>query len=133
MRNVRKGVSEVNVPEQLTALLNRKEESILKETGCPLTAVLVAALESGFELGLVDPLHISAEDCVGNIIRATIQRGNINFAHPSDGRELRFPLRVVITDEVSNGELDLTIEAEHFHGHWTAHSHISWKASGRPA
>jgi hypothetical protein len=90
-------------------------------------AILVATLEAAFESGLLEPLHMSIQDCNGTVETSTIQQGAISYARNSIvGDDLKFPLHLVVTDEVNNGKLDVIIETTEEAGDWIFHTQVSW-------
>lgn len=72
-------LKQVNVPERIAALMKKRIAQISESdrTGHPLMAILVATLEAAFESGLVEPLHVSIEDCNGTVETSTIQQGKL--------------------------------------------------------
>jgi hypothetical protein len=127
---VRNRLKRVKVPEHITVQMKNRIAQISESdpTGHPLMAILVATLEAAFESGLVEPLHVSLEDCNGTVKTSTIQQGNITNADNSVVQDdLQFPLHLVVTDEVNNGKLDVNIETtEEANGDWTFDTQVSW-------
>jgi hypothetical protein len=69
---------------------------------------------------------MSVEDKAGTIKRSTIQQGVISYDDDNVGHDLRFPLRVVITDEAGNGKLDVSVETEEIGDDWIFRTQVSW-------
>jgi hypothetical protein len=88
-------------------------------------AILIATLEAAIESGLVEPLYMSVEDNAGTIKRSTIQQG-VSYDDDNVGSDVRFPLRVVNTDEADNGKLDVSVETEEIGDGWIFRTHVSW-------
>jgi hypothetical protein len=127
-----------NVPEHIAELINKRIAAVRRASShpygshqCPgpdhpMLAILIATLEAAIESGLVEPLYMSVEDNAGTIKRSTIQQGVISYDDDNVSSDLRFPLRVVITDEAGNGKLDVSVETEEIGDDWIFRTQVSW-------
>jgi hypothetical protein len=127
-----------NVPEHIAELMNKRIASVRRASShpdgsgqCPgpdhpLAAILLATLEAAIESGLVEPLYMSVQDKAGIIKRSTIQDGVISYDDHNVRSDLRFPLRVVITDEAGNGKMDVSVETEEIGDGWVFRTQVSW-------
>jgi hypothetical protein len=101
----------MNIQNKIIALMNKRIVRMRKESCHPLMAIVVAALEAGIlEGGLVEPLHMSQRGSAGTVMRSTMQQAIVSFAERNDCGDFQFPLHIVVTDELGNGELELDIE-----------------------
>src|SRR6266446_3267491 len=85
---------------------------LLSGSGPPTYGYSCRNIRSGFRKRVAEPLHMSVEDSAGTVMRLTIQQGVISYADENVVSDLRFPLRVVITDEGGNGKLVVNIDTE---------------------
>ena len=116
----------MDATEQITALLNKRIAQVRREHGHPRLAILIATSEAAIQSGLVQPLHISVEDCAGTIMRSTVRDGDISYEDEKGGSDFRFPLRVLITDEGVNGEMIVNVETEQIEDDWIFRTQVFW-------
>ena len=123
----------MNVSEQITEQIKNTVARIVKDSGDPIRAILSATMEAGYKSGLVDQLYINVVDCLGNVIHATMQDRDVTFVNDDPLPDLRFPIQIVVTDEVCSGKLEVAIQAEEMDGLLNLTFSATWEGAAGAA
>ena len=121
----------MEVSDEMSALFQETASRIMRESGDPLRAIVTAAVEAGYRSGLVDPLYVSVEDRFGHVISAIKDGEDVSFTDAGVNCDLVFPWKIVISDEVGNGTMDVNIDAEESEGGVvTLNASVAWQGAG---